>query len=288
MCLNFVSILFQVSDNMDKSLSDVEETTAKGRDVLKVGLVTLNPKSADATCAIEAPQIEEENLVLIKKRIKFIERRLNYKNKQHTQIIKSFFKRTDTSCNPSICPDIISSSSVSSGQDKLKGGGKDDLKVKRFTSDNNRVNLALNALRSSSMLNSYGEHGKCAAKTFCHFCLLRSIVFKINMSKGRQAIQPVEVEVNNTDNMSIIEILQNIVNKAVQSEPSFSNVIKPLWTCTCCSKQSSNTEGNIVYLDNNAQNREISNLLNIKYCSLKKEHLETALTEFVCHNQNLN
>ena len=89
MCLNFVSILFQVSDNMDKSLSDVEETTAKGRDVLKVGLVTLNPKSADATCAIEAPQIEEENLVLIQKRIKFIERRLNYKNKQHTQIIIS-------------------------------------------------------------------------------------------------------------------------------------------------------------------------------------------------------
>merc|ERR1712208_160816 len=54
----------------------------------------------------------------------------------------------------------------------------------------------------------------------------------------------------------------------------------------CCSKQSSNTEGNIVYLDNNAQNQEISNLLNIKYCSLKEEHLETALTEFVCHNQN--
>ena len=94
------------------------------------------------------------------------------------------------------------------------------------------------------------------------------------MSKGRQSIQPVEVEVQvNSDNMSIIQILQNILKNASQSLPSFLNVIKPLWTCTCCSKQSSNTEGNIIFLDNDAENREISNLLNIKYCSLKEEHL---------------
>ena len=57
------------------------------------------------------------------------------------------------------------------------------------------------------MLDSYGEHEKCAAKAFCNFCLLRSVVFKINMSKGRRAIQPVEIEVNNTDNMSMINIM---------------------------------------------------------------------------------
>ena len=46
---------------MEKSLSDVVEATAKGRDVLdneKVGLVTPNSKSADDTCTIEAPQIK--------------------------------------------------------------------------------------------------------------------------------------------------------------------------------------------------------------------------------------
>ena len=145
---------------MEKSLSDVVEATAKGRDVLdneKVGLVTPNSKSADNTCTIEAPQINEDNLDLIKKRIKYIESGLNDMNKNHNDIIKSFMKRTDTSSNPTICPDIIYSSSVSSGRYtdlKLKGGGKDNLKVKRFTSDNNNVNLALNALRSSSMLNS--------------------------------------------------------------------------------------------------------------------------------------
>jgi len=139
------------------------------------------------------------------------------------------------------------------------------------------------------MMNSYSEHEKCAAKTFCNFCLLRSIVFKINMSAGRKSIQPVEAEVQiQNPDMSIIEILHSILNNTVQSEPSFLNGIKPLWTCTCCSEQSSSTEGNIVYLDNDAQNREISNLLNIRYCSIKKEHLDTALTEFVCHNQNFD
>ena len=162
---------------MDKSLSDVVKSAAKGRDVLdneKEELVIHNSKSPEDTCTIEAPQINEnnlvlapqiseDNLVLIQKRIQCIESGLNDMNKKHEEVIKSFFKRTDTSCNPSICPDIISSSSVSSGQTtdlKLKGGCKDDLKVKIFTSDNNRVNLALNALRSSSMLNSYSEHDK--------------------------------------------------------------------------------------------------------------------------------
>ena len=160
---------------MDKSLSDMK-ATAKGRNVEDTpnDVLTHNSKSAEDTCTIEPPHIKEDNLGLIKKRIQEIESGLNdIKNKQKKDIIKSFFQRTDTSC--SICPDIIYSSSVSSGQDtklKLKGGGKDNLKVKRFTSDNNNVNLALNALRSSSMLNSYGEHQQCDAKTFCNFCLL--------------------------------------------------------------------------------------------------------------------
>ena len=219
---------------MDKSLSDMK-ATANGRNVVDTpnDVVAHNSKSADDTCTIEPPHIKEDNLGLIKKRIQYIESGLNdIKNKQKKDIIKSFFQRTDTSCNPSICPDIIYSSSVSSDL-KLKGGGKDDLKVKIFTSDNNNVNLALNALRSSSLMNSYSEHKKCAAKTFCNFCLLRSIVFKINMSAGRKAIQPVEAEVQiQNPDMSIIEILHSILNNTVQSEPTFLNGIKSVWTCT--------------------------------------------------------
>ena len=207
--------------------------------------------------------MSEATIGLVQQRIKVLEEfeKLNdIKNKQEKEIIKSFFKRTDTSCNPSSCPDIIYSSSVSSGQDtklKLKGGGKDNLKVKRFTSDNNNVNLALNALRSSSLLNIYSEHKKCAAKTLCNFCLLRSIVFKINSSKGRQSLQPVEVEgqLNNCDNLSVIEILNRFIINSTQSVSSFLNAINPVWTCSCCRKENSNTDGSIIFLDNDAKNR---------------------------------
>ena len=228
---------------------------------------------------------------LIKKRIQEIQN--DMKNKDQTKIIESFLKRSDTSCNPSICPDIIHLSSVRCDQYidlKLKGGGTDNLKVKRFTSDNNNVNLALNALRSSSLLNIYSEHKKCAAKTFCNFCLLRSIVFKINSSKGRQSLQPIEVEgqLNNCDNLSVIEILNRFIINSTQSVSSFLNAINPVWTCSCCRKENSNTDGSIIFLDNDAKNREISNLLKLKYCSLKEKHIETALTEFVFHSQNFD
>ena len=88
--------------------------------------------------------------------------------------------------------------------------------------------------------------------------------------------------------MSIIEILQNVLNNASQSLTTFSNVIKPVWTCNCCSKQSSNADGKIIYLDNDTKNRKIDNLLQNKYLNLKEEHLEKALTELICHNQNFD
>ena len=145
---------------MQNSLSHVAKATAKGRNVIDKdieGLVI--SKSADDPFNTEPPQIKDDVMVLIKQRIEEIQ--IDMKNKDCQEIIESFFKRSDTSCNPSICPDIIQSSSVSCGQYtdlKLKGGGADNLKVKRFTSDNNNVNLALNALRSSSMFNCYGIH----------------------------------------------------------------------------------------------------------------------------------
>ena len=188
-------------------------------------------------------QIDKDMKVLINNRIETIESELNKNNKQQTEIIEAFFKRSGTSCNPLICQDLFNSSTGSYGQDtelKLKGGGTDNLKVKRFTSNINDINIALNALRSSCMFNSSGNHEKCSSKTFCNFCLLRSLVFKINMPKGRLLLQPVEAEyqLNETDSMSIVEILEKFLNNASQSNLSFSNVIKPAWTCSCCRKKS--------------------------------------------------
>ena len=110
-------------------------------------------------CSNDILQINEDVKDLIKRKIELIESELNEKNKQHTEIIESFLKRANTSS--SICPDILHSSLGSCGQYsdlKLKGGGSDNLKVKRYTSDRNNINLALNALRSSSRFNCYGIH----------------------------------------------------------------------------------------------------------------------------------
>ena len=82
---------------MDKSLSDVVKSAAKGRDVLdneKVELVIHNSTSPEDTYTIEAPQINEnnlvlapqiseDNLVLIQKRIQCIESGLNDMSKKH-------------------------------------------------------------------------------------------------------------------------------------------------------------------------------------------------------------
>ena len=146
----------------------------------------------------------------------------------------------------------------------------------------------MNALRSSCMFNSSGNHEKCASKTFCNFCLLRSLVFKINMPKGRLLLQPVEAEyqLNETDSMSIVKLLEKFLNNASQSNVSFSNVIKPAWTCSCCRKQNSSTDGSIIHLDNVTESREINRLLKAKYRTLKEQHLEIALSEFVLHSQN--
>ena len=47
-------------------------------------------------------QIDRDMKVLINNRIETIESELNKNNKQQTEIIESFFKRSGTSCNPLI------------------------------------------------------------------------------------------------------------------------------------------------------------------------------------------
>ena len=114
---------------MEKPLSHVAKATEKGRNVDKDIKGLFISKSTDDTFNTEPPQIMDDVMGLIKKRIQCIEN--DMKNKEQTKLIESFLKRSDTSCSPSICPDIIHSSSVSCGQYpdlKLKGGGTDNLK----------------------------------------------------------------------------------------------------------------------------------------------------------------
>ena len=186
-------------------------------------------------------------------------------------------------------PDLIGENSYSKKCNlKLKGGGMENLKVKRFTSDSKEINTALNSLRSSSMLDSFSKHKKCPPNMFCQFCLLRSIIFRINLPKGRQAIMPLEVECQSiiTENITETEVLSSVLDNACNSFPAFADTIKPQWRCLCCQNMKSNDGKSIITLDSEAKNREISDLLNTKYNTIKEEHLKEALNHVVCHDTN--
>ena len=70
------------------------------------------------------------------------------------------------------------------------------------------------------------QHNKCLASSFCNFCLLRSVILRINLPKGRQSIKPPEVECRlfKAVEMTYIDVLKVILDNASQSYPSFSNL----------------------------------------------------------------
>ena len=74
---------------------------------------------------------------------------------------------------------------------KLNGGAKT---FKLFSSKNDILNKSLHTLRSSNFFSLFNNHAKCPVIEECKFCLLRSCLIKINQEKGRQKIQPVEIE----------------------------------------------------------------------------------------------
>ena len=188
-------------------------------------------------------------------------------------------------------PDLIGENSYSKKCNlKLKGGGTENLKVKRFTSESKSINTALNSFRSSSMLDSFGKHKKCPPGMFCNFCLLRSIILRINLPKGRQAIMPLEVECQSfiTEKITEIEVLSSVLENACNSFPAFADAIKPQWKCLCCKNTKSNDVESIITLDSAAKNREISNLVKTKYNTIKEVYLEEALYHVVCHDNNFD
>ena len=104
---------------------------------------------------------------------------------------------------------------------KLNGGGKT---IKIFNSKNDNVNNSLHVLRSSKFFSLFKNHLKCPVTEECNFCLLRSCLLKINHEKGRNKIQPIEVEcqrnvIGNTSADTCVALLQ----KAAESFKELTN-----------------------------------------------------------------
>ena len=188
--------------------------------------------------------ISEDTINLVKKKIQSLQDGIKTaKDVQMKEINDSFFKRSQNATDPLNYPDLLgtevckfspskpkeSCNLEDTSKLKLKGGGGEHVKVKKYISDIKNINLVLNSFRSSSMLTSLNVHNKCPANSFCNLCLLRSSIFKINLQTGRQSIKPVEVECQPfcTVEMMHNELLKCVLDNASQSVPSFYSIITP-------------------------------------------------------------
>ena len=204
----------------------------------------------------------------------------NIRNKDtYEDICNTFMQNSEESANlPNLCFDANSM--------KLKGGGTEKFKLKTFKSTNLAINSVLNALRSSSMFEPLNMHKKCplTSDKWCNFCLLRSPISKINSPKGKQEIIPVEVEVQPISNEeNLYQVLQTIFINAARSYSLFSSTFVPELKCSCCMKICSNTSEHIIELNNENTNREIGNLVQDKFDSIKDGHAKEAI-----HDNNFN
>ena len=220
-------------------------------------------KSKKLSIETKLTNLSEEAINLLKIKIQYLE---TMKDVQIKEIKDSFFQRSQNASDPLSYPDLVGTDScktinledLSSDLSKLKLRGGGGQKVKKYISDTKNINLVLNSLRSSSVLASLNAHNKCPAKSFCSFCLLRSVIFKINIQKGRQSIKPSEVECQlfKSIEMTHINILKVILDNASQSYPSFSSIITPQWNCSCCTYVEGNNNESVMILDSEDKNRK--------------------------------
>ena len=157
---------------------------------------------------------------------------------------------------------------------KLKGGAgqsKESFKVKQFVSKIEEYNAVLNLLRSSNLFEQFNSHNKCPVNNLCSFCLLRSLIYRVNSCKGRQTIVPVEVECQHgrqPKSLSKTTTLINILDRVITSSPDFKKAISPTW----CSKPSLPEEEFLIHLNDEGENRNISHLLKMKLDYLLQKH----------------
>ena len=159
---------------------------------------------------------------------------------------------------------------------RLKGGArKEKIKIKYFESKMEKFNIVLNLLRSSKSMDSFNKHKKCEPSLLCSFCLLRSLMLKINNPKGRQAVIPVEIE---CQHFSLLQPVSSLLNQVIArvnaSYPEFKNAISPTWYCTCCNTSVGFSDECFINLNHEIKNKKLDELIGIKYNSLLKDHRE--------------
>ena len=118
------------------------------------------------------------------------------------------------------------------------------------------------------------NHPKCSSEEKCHFCLTRSVLIRINESKGRQTMIPVEMEAMDFSGMDRTwGFLHDTLNKCAQSNSHLKKCLKPVIKCLKCKTLIS--DGNIglsMFVDPDRRNQNIVDLIESKLKSALELH----------------
>ena len=137
---------------------------------------------------------------------------------------------------------------------KLRGGAK----LKYFDTDEDEIVKVLSLFRSFKVFEEFKEHMKCklASKhtksTLCSFCLMRSLVIKSKIPKGRQVIRPVEILCNisvDTIALPTFKIVDTLFENISNSFVQFNEVVATRMVCLDCNMALNLTGNYCITLD---------------------------------------
>ena len=122
-----------------------------------------------------------------------------------------------------------------------KGGANTSNKVKSFAADEDTL-LLLNLLRPLQIFKLFSDHQKCklvnknTRQFICKFCMLRSLMLKINQEKGRLEIIPDEflAAFEDLDSESVIEDIETIIGQIDSIITGFKENFCVKWNCSNC------------------------------------------------------
>ena len=105
---------------------------------------------------------------------------------------------------------------------------------KTFVCDDEDIQQLLAVLRSMSLFFNFPQHSKCplskknTRQNLCSFCLIRSLVVRINEDKGRKSLKPVELMVqfsSNSFSSSLTDNLKMVFESMAEGDVNLEEVI---------------------------------------------------------------
>ena len=109
-------------------------------------------------------------------------------------------------------------------------------------------------------------------------CLFRSCLSKINTTKGRKNIVPVEIESEHYQRIfpkNLPIVVKQILQKALEDNDEFSELFKPVWFCNICHKKIQECDDIFLDLESLSTNgnRNVKYLFERKLDNLHNYHM---------------